>query len=91
MVKQKDSIHHVYDAFRLLNDTDKGVFSKKYGAWAGTIHTSAYRSDTLQAWIALGGDRLPLIIDFKKWLSGQKLHATQIKGELEATNGFINR
>lgn len=84
-------IGNVYDAFRLLNDTEKGVFSKKYGAWAGTIHTAAYLSDRLQAWIALGGDRQPLILDFQRWLAGKDLHIKQIKGELEATNGFINR
>lgn len=89
--KQQSSIENVYDAFRALNDTDKGVFSKKYGSWAGTIHTTAYLSDTLQAWIALGGDRLPLILDFEKWLSGQDLQVKQIKGELDSTNGFINR
>ena len=31
-----------YQAFRIMNDTDKGVFSKKYGAWAGTLHTAVY-------------------------------------------------
>jgi predicted choloylglycine hydrolase len=29
-------------AFQLLNHTDKGIFSKLYGSWAGMIHTSAY-------------------------------------------------
>lgn len=88
---QQETIEHAYDAFKILNDSDKGVFSKKYGAWAGTIHTTAYLPDNKQAWIALGGDRLPLILDFGKWLAGKDLHAKQIKGELEATNGFINR
>lgn len=79
-----------YHAFRMLNDTDKGVFSKKYGAWAGTLHTAAYFSNDLKAWFALGGDRKPLIIDFQKWLYGKDLNAKQIKGELDAKDPFVN-
>ena len=88
---QQQSVESPYDAFRLLNDTDKGIFSKKYGAWAGTIHTTAYLPKKMQAWIGLGGDRLPLILDFNKWLKGKRMNAKQIKGQLESTNGFINR
>ncbi|WP_337017878.1 C45 family peptidase [Oceanobacillus massiliensis] len=79
-----------YEGYRLLNDTDNGIFSKKYGAWAGTIHTTAYLPKDRKAWIALGGDRRPLILDFEKWLQGEKLHFTKIRGELDAANGFIN-
>lgn len=89
--KQQSTIENMYDAYKILNDTDKGVFSKKYGAWAGTIHTTAYSPESLHAWIALGGDRLPFIIDFNKWLNGKNINVKQVKGELDATNGFINR
>lgn len=91
MVDQQANIDNVYDAFRILNDADKGVFSKNYGAWAGTIHTAAYLPVHMQAWISFGHDRLPLIFDFEKWLAGADVNAKQIKGELESTNGFINR
>ena len=43
-------------AFQLMNSTDKGVFSKKYGAWAGTLHTAGYFPNSRKAWFALGGD-----------------------------------
>lgn len=91
MVKGEREVRHAYDAFRLMNDLDAGVFSKNYGAWAGTIHTAAYLPKELQAWIAMGNDRLPFIFDFKKWLNGTNSQAKQIKGELDSTNGFINR
>lgn len=87
---QQETIGTPYDAFRLMNDADKNVFSKKYGAWAGTIHTAAYLPQQMQAWIAIGSDRLPLIFDFNKWLKGENLNAKQIKGKLESKNNFIN-
>lgn len=90
ILKQQPAIETPYEAFRLMNDTDKGIFSKKYGSWAGTIHTAAYLPEQMQAWIALGGDRLPLIFNFNKWLHGEKLIAKQVRGELEAKHGFIN-
>ncbi|WP_405103452.1 C45 family autoproteolytic acyltransferase/hydolase [Oceanobacillus sp. FSL H7-0719] len=88
--QQQPVIETPYDAFRLMNDIDKGVFSNKYGAWAGTIHTAAYLPQQMQAWIALGGDQPPLIFNFNKWLFGEKLYAKQIKGKLDANHGFIN-
>lgn len=89
--RKQSSIQTPYDAFQLLNDPEHEVFSHKYGAWAGTIHTAAYLPSKQQAWIAFGGNRLPLILDFDKWRNGQDFPVKLIKGELEATNGFINR
>ncbi|GIO21547.1 C45 family peptidase [Oceanobacillus sp. J11TS1] len=79
-----------YEAFRMLNDTEQGIFSEKYGSWAGTLHTALYLPRELSAWIALGGNRQPFIFSFKKWLQGNKLRATKIKGSLNATDTFIN-
>ncbi|PAV28877.1 acyl-CoA--6-aminopenicillanic acid acyltransferase [Virgibacillus profundi] len=90
MEKQQGNITDPYKAFRMLNDTDKGIFSKKYGAWAGTLHTAVYLPKEMKTWIALGGDRWPLILDFQKWLNGNKLSVKRIKGELDSTNSFIN-
>ncbi len=84
------NVQNVYEAFRVLNDTDKGVFSKKYGAWAGTLHTAAYLPEKLEAWIALGGDRMPVIFSFAKLLRGENMYIKRIKGELEATAPFVN-
>ncbi|MET3698483.1 predicted choloylglycine hydrolase [Bacillus oleivorans] len=88
----QDQQHHAtdpYHAFRMLNDAAKHVFSKKYAASAGTLHTTAYFPKDLKTWIALGGDRMPLIFDFKQWLQGDNTHAKRIKGELETDLPFV--
>ncbi|MDQ0272484.1 C45 family autoproteolytic acyltransferase/hydolase [Cytobacillus purgationiresistens] len=78
------------DAFRLMNDTDKGVFSDLYGSWAGTIHTAAYFPRDMKAWMALGGDREPVEIDFGHWLNGEDLMLDRISGEVDTTIPFLH-
>jgi predicted choloylglycine hydrolase len=78
------------EAFRFLNDTDKGVFSKLYGDWAGTIHTSAYFPSKLEAWYALGGDQEPKIFDFAAWLSGEDFPVERVEGEVDTEIPFVN-
>lgn len=78
------------EAFRLLNDTDKGVFSKLYGSWAGTIHTSAYFPKTREAWITLGGDQEPTKMDFSNWLDGEDLQLERIEGLVDTDIPFVN-
>lgn len=78
------------DSFQMMNNTKSGVFSMKYGAWAGTIHTAAYFSKELKAWFSLGGDQAPVIFDFDKWLNGENLMIKRVKGKLESKTGFIN-
>ena len=87
---QKDQINNAYQAFRMLNDTDKGVFSKQYKSWAGTIHTSGYLPKQKKAWFALGGDREPLIFDFHKWLQGENITTKQILGEVDTDLPFVH-
>lgn len=87
---QQSSVQNPYEAYQLLNNLEKGVFSKKYGAWAGTLHTTAYLPREMKAWIALGANRPPLIFDFQKWLDGQPFHATKIKGVLDTDEQFVN-
>lgn len=79
-----------YEAFRLLNDTSGGVFSKLYGSWAGTIHTSAYFPKQLEAWCALGGDQEPTIFNFSEWLNGTDFPLTRIEGEVDTDIPFVN-
>lgn len=79
-----------YEAFQLLNDTDRGIFSKLYGSWAGTIHTSAYFPQELEAWIALGGNQEPTIIDFSNWLNKEDLPFKRIEGMVETDIPFVN-
>ncbi|HLU23685.1 MAG TPA: C45 family peptidase [Bacillaceae bacterium] len=81
---------NVKAAFRLLNDSDKGIFSTLYGSWAGTIHTSAYLPREMKAWIALGGDREPIEFDFAKWLSGVDIEEERIYGEVDTDIPFVH-
>lgn len=90
MVEQRGEISNVTDAFRLLNDTDKGIFSDLYGSWAGTIHTSAYLPREMKAWIALGGDQEPIRFDFAEWLGGKNLEMNRITGEIDTDIPFIH-
>ncbi|WP_029329113.1 C45 family autoproteolytic acyltransferase/hydolase [Lentibacillus jeotgali] len=79
-----------YDAFRLFNDKDKGIFSDLYKSWAGTIHTSAYFPKELKAWFALGGDRDPVEFDFAEWLEDEDATAETIHGKLDTQLGIAN-
>lgn len=88
-LQQKSTLQAEY-AFQLLNDTGKGVFSKKYGAWAGTIHTAAYFPKEMSVWFSLGGDQKPLVFNFKKWLQGENTNIKRVKGLLDARSGFVN-
>ena len=78
------------DAFRLLNDSERGVFSKLYGSWAGTIHTSAYFPKDKKAWFALGGDQNPIVFDFTKWLEGQDLMIEKVEGLVDTDIPFVH-
>lgn len=78
------------EAFKLLNDTDKGVFSDQYGNWAGTIHTSAYFPVELKAWLALGGDQHPTEVNFAQWLNGEDIPLERIEGEVNTDIPFLN-
>ncbi|MFC7322766.1 C45 family autoproteolytic acyltransferase/hydolase [Halobacillus campisalis] len=86
----RSRLHGAYDAFRLMNDTDRGVFSKQYSNWAGTIHTSGYLPKELKAWFALGGDQQPVEFDFKKWLAGEDISDEVITGEVDTDIPFVH-
>ncbi|RKQ34024.1 C45 family autoproteolytic acyltransferase/hydolase [Oceanobacillus halophilus] len=81
----------VVNSYRLLNDTDKEVFSNKYGAASGTLHTAVYLPEERKAWFAIGGDRNPVIFDFNRFLQGEKINIKQIKGTIEYEQGFLNQ
>ncbi|AXF56028.1 C45 family autoproteolytic acyltransferase/hydolase [Salicibibacter kimchii] len=67
---QQQHTSHPYQAFKVMNNPAHGVFSKKYDAAAGTIHTSVYFPRELKAWFGISPDREPVIFDFNKWLQG---------------------
>lgn len=79
-----------YDAYRLFNDTNQGVFSDLYSSWAGTIHTSAYLPKEMKAWIALGGNQEPTSIDFAKWLEGEDVELERINGVIDTDIPFVH-
>jgi len=90
MQKQYENLSEAYDAFRLLNDKNQGVFSDLYGSWAGTIHTSAYLPREMKAWIALGGNQEPTVFDFAKWLDGEDVELERITGEVDTDIPFVH-
>jgi predicted choloylglycine hydrolase len=89
-ILQENESSDAISAFRLMNDTDKGVFSDLYGSWAGTIHTSAYFPNELKVWFALGGDREPVVFDFAKWLEGEDVVHEKIMGEVDTDIPFVH-
>lgn len=78
------------EAFRLFNDSDRGVFSDQYKNWAGTIHTSAYFPQELSVWFALGGDQEPYKFDFKDWLQGNDVLNNRLYGEVNTDALFLH-
>lgn len=88
--EQKGDVTDAYRAFRLLNDTDKGVFVDNYQSWSGTIHTSAYFPKEKKAWIALGGDQEPIVFDFGAWLAGEDITEEKIYGIVDTDAGFAH-
>ncbi|OZU87114.1 acyl-CoA--6-aminopenicillanic acid acyltransferase [Virgibacillus indicus] len=79
-----------FQAFKVMNNPAHHIFSKKYDAAAGTIHTSVYFPKEMKAWFVIGPDRKPVIFDFTKWLEGNNTNIKRIKGELEFDGPFIN-
>ena len=90
IVKQQNAITDSYKAFRMMNDSNKGVFSTNYGAWSGTLHTSIYYPKELKVGFALGGDRMPLILDVNTWIRGDSFKVKQIKGQLDTNTPFVH-
>ncbi len=87
---QRSAATDAQKAFQMLNDTDKGIFSKQYKNWGGTIHTSAYFPKDLKAWFALGGDSKPNEIDFSKWILGKNIEYPRIYGEVDTELPFAH-
>ncbi|MFZ3580009.1 C45 family autoproteolytic acyltransferase/hydolase [Virgibacillus sp. DJP39] len=86
----KGNVSDGYQAFRMMNDLDKGVFANDYRNWSGTIHTSAYFPKEGKVWFALGGDREPEVFDFTKWLKGEQIHLTRLYGEVDTDLSFAH-
>jgi predicted choloylglycine hydrolase len=90
MEKERQKLSSIEDAFSLMNDSDRGVFSDLYGSWAGTIHTAAYLPKEMKAWFALGGDRDPVVFDFAEWLTGEDVSLDKLTGEVDTDIPFVH-
>lgn len=88
--ESRSSVSNAEAAFRLMNDTNKGVFSKLYSSWAGTIHTSGYLPQEHKAWFALGGDQQPVEFDFSQWLNGEDVNTQRVQGEVDTNIPFVH-
>ncbi|ALX50568.1 C45 family autoproteolytic acyltransferase/hydolase [Lentibacillus amyloliquefaciens] len=88
--KQQQYATDPYESFRMMNNSDKDIYSFKYDAAAGTLHTAVYFPKDVKAWFAIGPDRRPVIFDFNKWLQGEKINVKHIKGELDYDGIFVN-
>src|SRR5690606_24225896 len=65
--ESRSELRSAKEAYHLLNDLDKGLFSTDYRNWAGTIHTTAYFPKSLSVWFALGNQPEPMSFNFSKW------------------------
>ncbi|MCM3612335.1 C45 family autoproteolytic acyltransferase/hydrolase [Planococcus sp. MERTA32b] len=90
LLTHKKQTDDAYSAFRLLNDLDSGVFSMKYSTASGTLHTASYFPHSLEVGFALGPDRLPLMMDFQKWIDGERLYAKRINGKIDTHLPFAH-
>ncbi|MDL4843065.1 C45 family autoproteolytic acyltransferase/hydolase [Aquibacillus rhizosphaerae] len=88
--KKQDSLTDGYQAYRLMNDIDKGIFSTDYRNWAGTIHTSAYFPKQKVAWIGLGSNEQPAEFNFSNWLRGEDIPYNKITGEVDTEIPFVH-
>lgn len=90
MTIQQSSVMDSFDAFQMMNDPKRGVFSTDYGSWSGTLHTAIYYPKSLQVGFAMGGNRLPYMLQFRNWLQDEPLNVKRINGKLDTKTPFIH-
>lgn len=86
----RSSLQNAEEAFEFMNGTTRGVFSKLYSSWAGTIHTAGYLPQEMKAWFSLGGDQPPVEFDFNQWLRGQDIQLEKITGLVDTDIPFAH-
>lgn len=79
-----------FGAYQFMNDRTGEVFAKQYDASNGTIHTAAYLPQEGKALFAIGGNRMPVVFDFKRFLRGEREPITKIRGKLGYHTSFVN-
>lgn len=90
MKKQETMVIHPLDAFKMMNDPSRGIFSKNYGAWSGTLYTAIYFPQDLQIGFALGENRLPYMFKFRDWLAGEGFRVRKINGKIDTKIPFAH-
>lgn len=88
--KEQQASSGAHQAFQVMNDPAYNIFSFKYDAAAGTLHTAAYFPKAMKAWFSLGPNRKPIIFDFDKWLRGENTNVIRILGTLDYPGAFAN-
>jgi len=86
---QKEALDFL-TAYQLLNDKENDIFAEKYDASAGTIHTSAYLPKERKALFAIGGNRMPVVFDFNRYIQGEGTRIKRMKGQLDYHEAFVN-
>lgn len=90
-IKEQNSDQlNLIKAYQLLNNRDQAIFSEKYDASAGTIHTAAYLPKEKKALFAIGGNRMPVTFDFADYLAGNRTNIKRIRGKLDFHTPFVN-
>lgn len=90
LITQTDSTMKAADAFKIMNDSDAGIFSDLYSSWSGTIHTSCYHPKTLTMSFALGGNNVPVHLNLQDWLEGKPLPIRQFTGHIDSHITFAS-
>lgn len=90
LAKKKNDDLDMFAAYQLLNNEEYEVFSKKYDASAGTIHTAAYLPKERKALFTIGGNRMPVVFDFNHFITGDNINIKRIKGVLQYNRPFVN-
>lgn len=88
--QEQQSRANPYQAFQIMNDPAHDIFSFKYDAAAGTLHTAAYFPQEMKAWFTIGPGGRPVIFDFNRWLDGRDTQITRILGEIDYPGLFVN-
>ncbi|NMA89902.1 MAG: acyl-CoA--6-aminopenicillanic acid acyltransferase [Amphibacillus sp.] len=80
----------IREAYQMFNDQANGIFSHRYGAWSGTLHTSCYEPTTLIALYGIGANQIPVLINLANFLKGETIRIKRVTGQLNADVPFIN-
>src|SRR5699024_1849349 len=80
----------VFSAYELLNNDKYNVYSEKYDAAAGTIHTAVYLPKEQRVLFTIGKNRMPVIFNVGRHLAGETNRIKQIKGLRDYEKSCVN-